>query len=95
MSNRASIYRTVFVDYHDKSETYGYRIADDYNAEYNNCMSKEEMATPDDKTFLDLILPTFTETGSAIFEAALDKGYICIDNTDYELVRGDAGWELI
>lgn len=46
MSNFANIQRTIFVDLPNKTETYGYRIYDDYGIEFDNTMTKEDLELP-------------------------------------------------
>jgi hypothetical protein len=81
MSNRVTFQVTKFVNLNnDLSEgepAYGYRIYDDYDADYNNCLIKEELP----QTAAEAL--AIIEEGHADFhEAILEKGGFLF-NDDY------------
>lgn len=92
MSNFANIQRTIFVDLPNKTETYGYRIYDDYGIEFDNTMTKEDLELPPRK-FVDKIEKTFCEIGGNVFDAAIERGGIHIDGVYYGIELTDSGWK--
>jgi hypothetical protein len=94
MGNTATIQRTAFVNIPDGEKTFGYRIYDDYEQDYDNIFEEADMNLPD-KDFLLKVVGRLSEVGQSIFDLALDKGVIEIDGKICELVRKDGTWELV
>ena len=65
MSNRATIQRTVFQNYGDIQETYGYRAYDDYGQAYGNCFEKADLDASDED-FIRQVNAQSDETVGAI-----------------------------
>lgn len=93
MSNLVCIKRTVFKNYSDGNETYGYRMYDEYNKEYSNTMERVDMDLPPEE-FLRKMQVWFNETEGEMFDDALEKGWIEIDGEDYRLELDENGWSL-
>ncbi len=93
MSNCVYIQRTVFTNYPNGNETYGYRMYDNTAQIYNNNVSKEVMELPPEK-FLKAAVDCFGFDEDRMFDYALDRGYIDIDGEDYKLTRTADGWEV-
>jgi hypothetical protein len=93
MSNRASIQRTVFVNHHDNSKSFGYRMYDDEGQTYCNTLEEADLDLPDPQ-FLEKAAENFDEVADTIFEFAIGNG-IFIDEEWYRLTAKGDGWELL
>ena len=79
MSNRATIQRTVFTDYNDHNQTFGYRMYDDEGQTYCNTMEAEDLNLNDEE-FVKKASENFDDMASEIFAFALEKGILVDDN---------------
>lgn len=81
MSNRVTFQVTKFVnlnnDLSEQDAAYGYRIFDDYEADYNNCYAKEELPqTPAEA------LAIIKEGHGDLYDVIVEKGGFLF-NDDY------------
>jgi len=74
MSNHVYIEKTMFVDYPSKTETYGFRMYDDYASCYDNYMKKEAFAVATDLDILKYAHKNVTEVGRVMFEWCAETG---------------------
>lgn len=93
MSNCVCIQRTVFKNYPNGDESYGYRMYDDHAQAYSNILSEKDMELPPEK-FLGEIKQWFSQAENDMFDYALERGWIEIDGEDYELELNDNEWSL-
>jgi len=85
MSNQVSLTRTKFVNLVDNTETFGYRIYDDYDCSYNNFYCQDDLHIKDDLLFLETILDSLDKTAAAIIDFVIEMGSgITIDGNYYE-----------
>ena len=93
MSNISYITRTEFRNYGTNEVSYGYRIWDNYGQHYSNNFIKEDLEVSAEE-FLEKIVDTFSEVADAIFDNALERGCIYVDDERIELVITDGQWEI-
>lgn len=92
MSNRATIQRTVFVDFQTDEKSFGYRIYDDHGQSYCNVMEEADLKLGAED-FLRKAQDTFDETANSIFDSALDNG-IYIDSDWYRFKLDGDTWKF-
>lgn len=72
--NRVTIQRNVFINFNEKTETYGFRIYDDFECTYVNTMDKNNLKL-EDIDFLKLILNSnFGESIDNMLTFGLEHG---------------------